>query len=148
MQINYRMNRSLWGYFIGWSSWAMQCLLLHIMQSIFCTNMVSTTHGVVKTCQISFFLKNGLQAQLAGWAYSLQEQLYPLLLLGHLGLKVVPLPELGKFIKQLHKNKPGFPWLRYIDSSRSVDRINWSLVIPVKRQRQSDGISDIYFKNW
>ena len=33
----------------------------------------------------------------------------------------------------------------YIDGSRSVDRTNCSLVSPVNRQRQGDGISDAYF---
>ena len=33
----------------------------------------------------------------------------------------------------------------YIDGSCSVDRINCSLVIPINRQMQSDGVSDIYF---
>ena len=32
----------------------------------------------------------------------------------------------------------------YIDGSYSVVRINCSLVIPVNRQMQSDGVSDIY----
>ena len=32
-----------------------------------------------------------------------------------------------------------------IDGSHSVDRINCSLVIPINRQMQSDGVSDIYF---
>ena len=34
---------------------------------------------------------------------------------------------------------------RILDGSHSVDRINWSLVIPVNRQVQSDGVSDVYF---
>ena len=32
-----------------------------------------------------------------------------------------------------------------IDGSCAVDRINWSLVIPINRQMQSDGDSDVYF---
>ena len=33
----------------------------------------------------------------------------------------------------------------YIDSSCSVDHINCSLLIPINRQMQSDGVSDVYF---
>ena len=33
----------------------------------------------------------------------------------------------------------------YIDGSCSVDRINCSLVFPINRQMQSDGVSDVYF---
>ena len=32
-----------------------------------------------------------------------------------------------------------------IDGSRSVDRINCGLVIPINRQMQSDGESDVYY---
>ena len=32
-----------------------------------------------------------------------------------------------------------------IDGSCSVDRINCSLVIPINRQMQSDGVSDVSF---
>ena len=55
------------------------------------------------------------------------------------------LPRVLECIESINIYKYTFAFI-YIDGSRSVGRINCSLVTPVSRQTQSDGvISDVYF---